>query len=101
MSTTETESNANNPIASFCRSSFCEQIKYFIVTVVVFILVLVIFVGVADGYSVLKVHPALNFILLLGALVLLAYVEALHYGVVAIEKWDMEKYKENFPRAVS
>lgn len=96
MSSTEIESNAKN----FCRSSLCEHIKYCIGTVVVLILVLVILVGVANGYSVLKVHPALNFALLLGALILLAYVEALHYGVVSIEKWDMEKYKDQFPRAV-
>ena len=56
-------------------------------------------VGVANKYCILQLHPALNFILLAGAIVLLAYVEALHYGVVAIEKWDMDKYALEYPRA--
>lgn len=51
-------------------------------------------------YSVLQIHPAVNFLLLFLALTLLAYVEALHYACVAVEKWDMTKYAEKFPRAV-
>jgi len=41
-----------------------------------------------------------NFILLIGATTLLGYVEGLHYGVVSIEKWDMTKYVESYPRAI-
>ena len=40
---------------------------------------------------VLETHPAVSFILLFLALILLAYVEALHYACVAVEKWDMNK----------
>ena len=35
-----------------------------------------------------------------GCLLLLAYVEALHYAVVSVEKWDMSQYAERYPRAV-
>lgn len=50
--------------------------------------------------SVLQLHPAINFVLLFGALTLLAYCEALHYICVAVEKWDMSKYEAKYPRAV-
>jgi hypothetical protein len=53
---------------------------------------------VSLNYCVLQIEPIANFILLFAALTLLAYCEALHYGVVSIEKWDMEQYKEKFPR---
>jgi hypothetical protein len=66
----------------------------------VFLLILVVFACVALGYSVLQAFPAINFVLMFGCLILLAYVEALHYSVVAIEKWDMAQYAERYPRAV-
>ena len=46
----------------------------------------------------MKLHPVANFALLFSALTLLAYVEALHYGNVAIEKWDLESKKDEYPR---
>lgn len=78
----------------------CENLKLFISFGLVNIFVLVAFAGIALSYCVLKLHPAANFILLFFALVLLAYVEALHYAVVAVEKWDMEQFADRFPRAV-
>jgi len=47
----------------------------------------------------MDIHPAGGFIILLLALTLLAYCEALHYACVSVEKWDMSKYQEIFPRA--
>jgi hypothetical protein len=88
-----------NPYYMFCRSSFCEKIKLVIGTIAVSLLILVIFIGVALRYSVLQLHPVANFILLFFGLLLLAYVEALHYAVVAVEKWDMSLYSDKFPRA--
>lgn len=85
---------------TFCRSEWCERIKLVLGTMAVSLLILVLLVGVAMGYSVLQIHPAINFVLLFFALVLLAYVEALHYACVAVEKWDMSMYAERFPRAV-
>lgn len=85
---------------SFCRHNICENIKLGLVSAAVFLLCLVLFTGVALGYSVLELHPVGNYILLFICLILLAYVEALHYSVVAIEKWDMSLYAEKFPRAV-
>jgi len=76
-----------------------ENVKLFLAFCVVTILILVVFTGVALQYCILQIHPAALFILLFLALTLLAYVEALHYSVIAIEKWDMEKYKDKYPRA--
>jgi len=76
-----------------------ENLKLFCATCAVTCLLLVLFTGVALRYCILQIHPAGLFIILFLALTLLAYVEALHYGVIAIEKWDMEKYKDKYPRA--
>jgi hypothetical protein len=81
-------------------SKICEQIKLVIASMAVFLLILVIFVGVSLKYCVLQLFPLVNFILMFGCLILLAYVEALHYAVVAVEKWDMAQYADTFPRAV-
>lgn len=80
-------------------ASFGEYLKLFIASLVVTALVLVVFAGVSLEYCILQLPPIVNFILLFGALTLLAYVEALHYSVIAIEKWDMEKYADKYPRA--
>lgn len=77
----------------------CEKIKLVVGTLVVFTLIVVVFAGVSLQYCILQLHPAINFFLMFGALTMLAYVEALHYAVVAIEKWDMTPYKQRFPRA--
>lgn len=76
-----------------------EYLKLFIASCAVTILIIVVFTGVSLQYCVLQVHPVVLFLLLFLALTLLAYVEALHYSVIAIEKWDMEQYKDKYPRA--
>lgn len=90
----------SNPVAVFCRSSVCENTRLVISSIAVSLLLLVVFVGVSLSYCVLKLHPAANFLILFVCLVLLAYVEALHYACVAVEKWDMKQYTERYPRAV-
>jgi len=89
----------SNTCNLFCRSSICQHIKYVVVTGIVGVLIAVIIVGVSLEYCILKLPPYGNFPLLIAAITLLAYCEALHYGVVSIEKWDMNKYKDKFPRA--
>lgn len=84
----------------FCRSQMCENVKLVISTAVVFLLVLVVFVGISLTYCVLKLFPLVNFVILLVCTVLLAYVEALHYACVAVEKWDMKLYAAEYPRAL-
>lgn len=79
------------PVTDFCRTFWCEKIKLVIGTIVVNLLVVVVFVGIAKDYCVLKIPAIVNFILLFLALTLLAYCEALHYAVVSIEKWDMSQ----------
>lgn len=69
---------------SFCRSKPCETVKLVLSTMAVAILLLVIFVGVSLSYCVLPLFPLVNFILMFGALTLLAYCEALHYAVVSV-----------------
>lgn len=83
-----------------CRSSSCENLKLVLGSIAVFLLVLVVIVAVSLSYAVLPLPPAANFVLLIFALILLAYVEALHYACVSIEKWDMAKYVDIYPRAV-
>lgn len=85
---------------SFCRSLWCERIKLVLATCAVSLLLLVVVIGIASGYCVLKVFPLVNFIILFVCLSVLATVEGLHYAVVSVEKWDMEQYRERFPRAL-
>lgn len=84
---------------SSSTSSVCEGIKLVVGTCVVLTLVSVVFACVALGYSILTAPIPVNFLLMFMCLTLLAYVEALHYAVVAVEKWDMNSYAEKFPRA--
>jgi hypothetical protein len=97
--TSENEPKRFEPFTFFCRTLICERIKLVVVSIVVFLLILVVFIGIANNYCVLQIHPVANFILLFLALTLLAYCEALHYAVVAVEKWDMSVHQERFPRA--
>ena len=83
-----------------CKSTICENVKLVVASMVVVVLVLVILVCISLSYCTLQVFPAVNYILMLLCLTLLAYVEALHYAVVSVEKWDMTIYKERYPRAV-
>lgn len=82
------------------NNSTFEIFKMVIASIVVTLLIIVDIVGIANRFCILQLHPALNFFLLIGALILLAYVEALHYACVAVEKWDMKQYEEKYPRAV-
>jgi hypothetical protein len=81
-------------------AAICESIKLVVGSGAVFLLLVVVFVGVSLQYCVLKLFPVYNFLLLFVCIVLLAYVEALHYACVAVQKWDMAKYADLFPRAV-
>jgi hypothetical protein len=80
--------------------SFAEYVKLVGCSLVVTLLLIVDFYSISMKYCILQLHPVVNFILLFISLTLLAYVEALHYGAVAIEKWDMSKYAEQYPRVV-
>jgi hypothetical protein len=84
----------------FCRSRVCENFKLVISSAVVFLLILVVIVGISLTYCVLKLFPVVNFVILLACIALLAYVEALHYACVAVEKWDMKLYAADYPRAL-
>jgi hypothetical protein len=77
-----------------------EVIKMFIACIVVTLLLIVVAIGIGNRFCILQLHPAINFVILFFALTLLAYVEALHYACVAVEKWDMAAYRDKYPRAV-
>ena len=79
--------------------AWLEVVKYIWCTIYVIVNVIIVFYGMAVGFTVLQVFPLVLYIILGFALTLLGYCEALHYGVVAIEKWDMNQYKDKFPRA--
>lgn len=101
-SPTRPEPTPMNPICEeyCCRNPIIEYSKLIIFSLFVILMVLVCFTGVGLHYSVLQAPVPVNFILLIGALILLAYLEALHYAVVSVEKWDMAQYEERYPRAV-
>eukprot|EP01038_Epipyxis_sp_PR26KG_P004094 gene4094-5842_t len=80
-------------------ANICEYIKLVVSTLVVSALLLVIVIGVSLSWCVLQIHPAANFVLMFLCLTLLAYVEALHFACVSVEKWDINLYKDRFPRA--
>jgi hypothetical protein len=96
----EQEVQELNCPTAFCRSLICERIKLVVGTIFVFLLILVVFVGIAMGYCVLQVFPLINFLIMIVCIIVLATVEGLHYSVVSVEKWDMKQYAERFPRAV-
>lgn len=86
--------------ALYVQPAWLEYVKFAWNTAFVGLCVIMILVGVSLQYCILTAPPVVNFILLLGATTLLGYVEGLHYGVVSIEKWDMGKHLETYPRAV-
>lgn len=93
-------SSVASSYSAFCRSVMCEDAKFVLGSIAVFLLILMVFVGVSFTYCVLKLHPAFNFIILFVCVVLLAYVEALHYACVSVDRWNMREYADQYPRAV-
>jgi hypothetical protein len=73
---------------------YLEWFLYALFTLVVSASILVVGYGIASGYAVLQAPPAVLYILLLLTLILLGYVEALHYSHVSIERYDMTPYAE-------
>lgn len=76
-----------------------EICKYIWCTIYVTCCCIIVIYGMAVGFTILQVFPLVLYIILALSITLLGYCEALHYGVVAIEKWDMIQYKDKFPRA--
>lgn len=97
---TQNDTPIPTPVAAKKERSMCEYARLIGCSAVVTVLLIVDFYSISMRYCILQLHPAANFVLLFFALTLLAYVEALHYGVVAIEKWDMKQYAEKYPRVV-
>ncbi len=73
---------------------YVEKFLYVLFVLVVTASVLVVLTGIALDYCILQFNPAALYVILAAALTLLAYVEALHYSNVAVEKWDMTPYAE-------
>ena len=93
-------STVTNSYSAFCRSVICEDAKLVLGSIAVLLLLLMVFVGVSLAYCVLKLHPAFNFLILFVSMALLAYLEALHYACVSVEKWNVREYADQYPRAV-
>jgi hypothetical protein len=74
--------------------------NYYFIYYIITLLIIIYLIGIANRWCILQTTPVVTFILLSVALILLAYVEALHYACVAVERWDMPSYEEKFPRAV-
>lgn len=63
----EEEYNADptpyNAVTMFCKGGICEKVKLFCSFIVVTLLILVVFTGISLNYCVLKVHPAIGFLI--------------------------------------
>jgi hypothetical protein len=57
-----------------------EYLKLVVASGVVILLVLVAFIGISNQWCILQLNPAALFFLLIFAVTLLAYLEALHYA---------------------
>ena len=88
-------------ITKFFKSLLCERIRLVVCSIVVALLIIVDIIGIVNGWMVLDVHPVLAFVLLIGALLILAMVEALHYSCVSMEKLDVSHLKETHPTCVA
>ena len=80
MTVNSVETHKNNENEKKNEMNACEYIRYIGSFCIVNLLVLVAMIGVGNSWCVLKLHPAGNFVMLFAALILLAYIEALHYG---------------------
>jgi hypothetical protein len=93
-----TEPDPYGPFANFVCLWFV-RFQYLVFTLAVMASILVICHAIVEHYCVLQFNAAALFIILIAALTLLGYVEALHYSNVSVEKWDMTHLQERFPRA--
>jgi hypothetical protein len=55
--------------------------------------------GILQSWCVLQLPPTVNLLLLIVSLILLAYVEGLHYACVSIAKLDMSSYRHDYSTA--
>ena len=88
-------------VTKFFKSLLCERVRLVVCSVIVLLLIVIDCIGIANGWMVLDVHPVLAFFLLVGSLMLLAMVEALHYSCVAMERLDMSHMKKSHPTATA
>jgi hypothetical protein len=63
-----------------------DQFRYIFSTILSFISIGIIIYSIAKGFAALPGHPVLQYILLIGDLILLAYLEGLQVAILALEK---------------
>ena len=90
--------DANSTELPYEHHPFVEYLKFTWSCCIVIFAIVVICAGISSNYSVLSYRPEVLFVILLLSLLLLAYVEGLHYAVVSVERWDVAKYRNRFPR---
>lgn len=88
-----------NPVDAFCRTSPCELLKLIICSLAVGFLVTITVICINKEYSLMPLPNYGIFMLLFFCIILLAYLESLHYAVVAIQAWPMHEYANRYPRA--
>jgi hypothetical protein len=64
----------------------CTYGRYVFSTILSFLSIGIIIYAIAKGFAALPGHPVLHYILLIGDLVLLAYLEGLQVAILALEK---------------
>jgi hypothetical protein len=63
-----------------CQHKLAEGLRLFFSTVIVTLLTIVVFVGIANQWCVLALPPIALYLILFFCLIILAYVESLHYA---------------------
>ena len=75
--------------------------QFVVASAFVTFLVIIVFVGIGSGWMVLEVPPVAGFIILALAMLLMAYVEALHYSCVNLVNANPEEFEGIYPGAAA
>ncbi len=75
--------------------------KFFLSSCVVMFLISIVLTGIANEWMVMEVHPVAAYIILACVLVLMGYVEALHYSCVNLALVDPTEFEDKYPAAAA
>jgi len=79
----------------------CDYFRYVFSTILSFLSMGIIVYAIAKGFAALPGHPILHYILLVGDLVLLAYLEGLQVAILALEKVRTSTFSDQKRAAAS
>ena len=76
-----------------------DYLKYFWSTSVSLGSIVVVIIGIYNGYYVLEISVVWAYVLLLVSLTLLFYLEGLMVAIAGTQYWEREMFREDYPRA--